>query len=188
MTTQHPATVAADPDRTRGRCGPWAVVRMMMVCLGLLVLAGCGYTQKELYPTEVRSVAVPIFSNRSYYPGVEFDLTEALIKELELRTPYKVVGGDAADTLLQGTITQVQQRTLSWSREEGLPQEMEVRIEVDFVWKNARTGMTLQERRGFAAVGRYVPSTAVGERFSAGQHAAVQKLAADIVSALRANW
>lgn len=172
----------------RQRSLPVAVWVSLSCLLLMLVNAGCSYTQKELFPAEVRSVAVPIFSNRSFYRGAEFDLTEALIKELELRTPYKVVKGQGADTLLEGTIMRVDQRTLSWTRDEGLPQEMEVRIEVDFVWKNARDGKVFKERRGFAAVARYIPTFPVNERLSAGQHAAVQKLATDIVSAMRADW
>ncbi len=161
---------------------------LLLLFVLLVLLPGCGYTQKELFSTEYRSVAVPIFANRTFYRGAEFDLTEALIKEIELRTPYKVVAEAGSDTVLEGTITSVQQRTLSWSRDEGLPQELEVRIEVDFAWKNSRNGQMIKDRKGFAAVGRYIPSTPVGERYSAAQHAAVQKLATDIVSAMQAGW
>ena len=55
----------------------------------------------------MRTVSVPIFDNQSFYQDVEFDLTEALVKEIELRTPYKVTGADRADTILQGEIVSV---------------------------------------------------------------------------------
>src|SRR5665213_243892 len=51
-------------------------------------LAGCGYTTKSVFPPGIRTVAVPIFENRSFYRGAERDVTEALIKQIEMATPY----------------------------------------------------------------------------------------------------
>ncbi|MEX0774961.1 MAG: LptE family protein [Phycisphaeraceae bacterium] len=154
----------------------------------LLVLGGCGYTQKELFPTDVRTVSVPIFANRTFYQRVEFDLSEALVKEIEGRTPYKVVASDHADTILRGTVTDISQRVLTYTRDAGLPQELEVTVTIEFQWTNVRTGQLLRDRKGFAAVGRYIPVREVGERFAAAQHAAVQRLAEDVVSAMAADW
>lgn len=165
-------------------------MRHALVLALLSTLVGCGYTHEELFPDDVRTVAVPIFKNRNpqLYRDVEFDLTEALVKEIELRTPYKVTPPDRADTLLEGTIVAVNQRTLSVRREGGLPQEMETRVVVDFQWRSQRDGKTLRQRRGFASVGRYIPAQPVGEFFELAQHEAVQRAARDIVSAMRKDW
>lgn len=162
-------------------CGLLAVV----CCLGL---TGCGYSSKELYPTEYRTVAAPIFENRTFYRGVEFQLAEALTKQIESRTPYKVVSPGVAQTQLAGTITHVEQRQLSRRRPGGVPQEVELTITVDFVWKDLGQGGVIRDRRGFESVGRYVPTAGVGEPFEVGQHQAVQRLAEDIVSTMRADW
>ncbi len=161
---------------------PWAC------CLVLLLAGGCGYTAKELFPQDVRTVAVPIFDNRTFYQGVEFDLTEALKKQLELRTPYKVTSVSTADTELRGTITRIDQDQLSRRRPGGLPQEMQVSISVDFEWKDLRENETLRDRRGFVAVGRYVPTDPLLEPFEIAQHQAVERLASEIVSVMRADW
>lgn len=168
--------------------------RSPMLMLGLLALfalfvgsvTGCGYSAKTNFPTDVQSVQVKMFGNRSFYRGVEFDLTEALVKEIELRSPYKVVSNAAADTLMEGTVVGVNQIRLSRRREGGLPQEMEVQILVDFVWRNQRTGKIITDRKGLTVIGRYVP--AAEETRSAGQHEAVQKMATQIVSAMAAQW
>jgi hypothetical protein len=47
-------------------------------------------------------VAVPIFENDTYVRDVEFELTDAVIKELEARASYKVTARMSADTLLTG--------------------------------------------------------------------------------------
>ncbi|MFA9477849.1 LptE family protein [Phycisphaerales bacterium AB-hyl4] len=159
----------------------------MAVCLcGLLV--GCGYSPEGVYDDRYRTVAVPIFENRTFWERMQFDLTEAVVKELEQRTPYTVAPSGVADTILQGSITRVEQRRLSRRQEGGVPDEMELTITVDFEWIDLRSGETIRERRGFEAVGRYAPTRPAGERFESGQHAAVQQLARDIVSTMRADW
>lgn len=171
-----------DPD-SRGTRAGWVVGGLVF---GALMLLGCGYSTRSLYPSHIRTVAVPIFENRSFYRGLEFDLTEALIKEIELRTPYKVTLPPQADTILQGTIVRVDQRLLSSTRHGALPQELELEAVVNFHWKDARTGRVLCERRDLVAVGRYVPVRAVGETYSTAQHQLVQDLAGRIVGALAA--
>lgn len=160
----------------------------MLLVLVAVMLAGCGYSQQGLYDEQYRTVAVPIFENRTFWERAQFDLTEAVVKELEQRTPYKVTSASVADTILQGSITDVQQRQIARRRASGMPEEMEVTITVDFEWTDLRTGETLRERRGFEAVGRYVPRRPAGERFDTAQHAAVQQLARDIVATLRMDW
>jgi len=119
-------------------------MRGLVVVLLLATLAGCGYRHDELFREDVSTVAVQIFENRSFYRGVEFDLAEAMVKEVELRTPYKVTDAGGSDTLLEGRITSVRQRQLSRVFEGGVPQEMEVVVSVDFVWKELRTGRALR--------------------------------------------
>ncbi len=163
--------------------------RQILLIVLCLFVAACGYTSKPLYPENVRTVAVPIFENRTFYQGVEFDVTEAVIKELELRADaYKVTPAERADTVLTGTITGVDQSRLSRRHDGGMPQEMEMRIRVNFAWKDARTGQVLCERRGFEAAATYIPAREVGEPYMVGQHGAAQNLATAIVSAMRSEW
>jgi hypothetical protein len=152
------------------------------------VLGGCGYAHRELFPQQVRTVAVPIFENRTFYRDVEFDLTEALIKELELRTPYKVVRSGMADTRLSGTVVAVDQSLLSRVQDGGLPQEVEVTVRVDFEWKDLRTQEALRDAKGLAAIGRHIPTTPLAEPYEIARRAAVQSMAGEIVSQLRADW
>ena len=91
-------------------------------------LSGCGYTQQELFNTEYQTVAVPIFQNKTFYRGVELELTEALIKEIELRTPYKVTATNTAQTILEGQIVAISQSPLSSTQEGGMVQETELQL------------------------------------------------------------
>jgi len=174
-------------DASRRRLHHRAAAVVLLAGLVLLVGA-CGYHTKSLYPANVHTVAVPIFQNRTFYRGVEFDLTEAVIKEIERRTPYKVVASDKADTLLSGTITEVQQNVLSRSEAGGLPQEMRVTLVVDLEWTDIRRGGVLRSRQGLSEVGRYIPARAVGQPYTTAQHEAVERMASLLVSTLRQDW
>ena len=168
--------------------------RLKHVAFGLGALAllssagGCGYSHEPLYPQDVRTVAVPIFDNRSFYRHVEEDVAEALIKEIELRTPYKVVASGEADTQIHATITQVDQSRMSRSRDGGLPQELELIIRASFQWQDRRSGKTLRQRSGMVATGRYVPAYPPAEPYQVAQHDAAERLAQQIVAVMGADW
>ncbi|MFP4222605.1 MAG: LPS assembly lipoprotein LptE [Phycisphaeraceae bacterium] len=161
----------------------------LLLCVSTLGLAGCGYQHHELFPDEVSTIAVPAFENRTIYRDVQYDLREALIKQIEQRTPYKVVPVAAADTILQGALVAVERDLLTRTRDAGLPQTVEVTLVTDFQWKELRGGGDLLlDRRGFEAVGRFVPATPVSQPFEVAQHTAVEDLADQIVSEMRADW
>lgn len=158
--------------------------------LGLLVSSalGCHYTAKQIFPKQYHSIAVPIFKNTTFYRGVEDDLAEALTKQLETRTPYAIASTHSAQTALSGTITSITQRRISRSGTGGLSQEIEIKITVNFIWKDLQTGKVILERKGFTAVGHYVPAHPVAEPFEVAQNQAVSRLANNIVNQMAGDW
>ena len=57
-----------------------------LVCLlGGLAGGGCGYAIGPAFSPGVRTVSVPIFKSQLFRRGIEFQLTEAVQKELKLR-------------------------------------------------------------------------------------------------------
>jgi hypothetical protein len=69
-----------------------------------------GYSSDSNYDTSIHTVRVPVFRNLTFYRGIEFQLTRAVIQKIEARTPWKVVQQGYADAELLGTITQLQKR------------------------------------------------------------------------------
>ena len=163
-------------------------VRAALSVVMIGVLVGCGYSNAQLFPDDVHTVAVKILNNKTFYRGVEFDLTEAIVKQIQLEAPYKVVASDRAETLIEGTIVSIQQNQLSRRRRGGVPQELEMQIVVDFRWKDLRTGELLRERKGFSRIGRYIPTAPVRESLEVAQHEAVGRLAQGVVSVMQADW
>jgi hypothetical protein len=148
----------------------------------------CGYVAASLYPDSVKTIAVPILTSKAFTRNVEFELTDALIKEIESRTPYKVTSQERADTILLGQVRDVKLDQLSKSRLTGLSEEVIVSVTIDFEWKDLRSGKTILRREKFAGHGLFVPSRPSGEPIELGRFAAVQQLARDIVAELRAQW
>lgn len=149
---------------------------------------GSGYTMTTLYPDDVASVSVPIFENKTLFTGVERDITDALIKEIQARTPYRVLRSGNADTILTGTITGVETTKVSQVRGSGLVQDSIVAVTVDFEWKDLRTGDILVERRRFEAGDVFVSAQPISERPQIGLWAVAEELAQDIVSTMQAGW
>lgn len=147
-----------------------------------------GYSSNPLFRTDISSIAVPIFENTTFVRDVEFQLTDALIKEIEFRTPYKVTSSEQADTIVLGQIRDVQLDQLSKSRLTGLSEEVILSVTIDFLWKDNRNGKTLVERRQFSGHGLFVPSRPSGEPIELGRFAAVEHLARDVVKEMRAEW
>jgi hypothetical protein len=147
-----------------------------------------GYTSSSLYPTNFRSVSVPIFENSTMTRNVEFMLTDAVIKEIQSRTQYRILGEQYADTLLTGTIKSVDLQMLSQSRETGLVNEMLVKVVLDFEWLNLMQGGRIAGRKNFASSAIFIPSRPSSEPFAVGEFAVVQQLASDIVDQMQASW
>ncbi len=168
----------------------------MAVIAAGVALAGChgdggsllGYRNTALFDPNIDTVAVEIFENQTFERGVEFDLTEALVKEIELRTPYKVVSRSRAQTVITGTIDTVRRSVLSREFEAGVPQELQVTVTTSFEWKDLRSGRVLRERGRISGTGEFIPTQPVTEPFEHGQHTAVAELARDIVSVMRDDW
>lgn len=178
------------------------VVGMIIVPL---LLSGCGYQWAQtstgpgafgpdsgqqgwtgLYRQDVKTVAVPIFTNRTFYRGVEFNLTKAVINQIESRTPYKVAPRETADTLLEGEVITAGVHTQSRSQIMGLPQEQLFYMTVNFTWKDMRTGQQLVVRHAFEQTSPYYPT--LGEDQFAGSQDAIERLALAIVEELQSNW
>ncbi len=123
-----------------------------VVAAGLLAAAGCrgngdfsllGYSTAPPYDPDIRTVYIPVFKNPVYhttpYRGIEVDITEEIVRELNSRrTPMRVVSDPAkADTELIGTVINVAKLVRSPSL-FFLPREFDVVISCQVVWRDNR--------------------------------------------------
>lgn len=82
-------------------------------------LGGCGYhlsgTAGNPSLISGKTLAIPMWTNKSYRPNLEAVLTGKLIDEFALRSGGKVVAEDAADLILTGTIVSYTTTVVSYT-------------------------------------------------------------------------
>ena len=88
---------------------PRTLIFCCLVVVGLVPLTGCGYHAAGAathIPANVRSVAVPVFATHAQAYHTEMALTQAVVRELNTRTKYRVLtsGSADADAVLSGTV------------------------------------------------------------------------------------
>ena len=174
-----------------------AILALAAGMLSAILLPGClsddptvGYTARSQYRKGIQTVAVPIWTRgkKVYRRNVEIRLTQALVKRIELDTPYKVTDKQKADTLLTGSIEQIEQATLSYNPDTGRPREIEVAFTVVFKWEDLRTGDVIVNRRNFRIADVYIPPHPFDEDFFRGSEALMERLARRVVETMEADW
>jgi hypothetical protein len=131
---------------------PQRAVAWMITLAVAVTAAGCstdghfsllGYTTAPNHDDSIHTVYVPIFENVSFRRGLEFDLTRAVVREIEAKTPYKVANcREEADTELLGKIVNRRKATININQ-LGELREGEVVIAVELSWRDLRSGEIL---------------------------------------------
>jgi Lipopolysaccharide-assembly len=115
----------------------------MPACLGDGHFSILGYSTQPNYDTKYHTVRVPIFKNYTFRRGLEFDLTSEVVKQIEQKTPYKVVSvNEPADTELLGTIT-VGTKNIINRNQLNEVREAQTNLVVELVWRDLQTGEIL---------------------------------------------
>ena len=171
--------------------------------------AGClGYRvgADTLYAPDVRTVYVPMIESDSFRRDLGERLTEAVVKEIELKTPYKVIGSPNADSVLDVSLLPDRRRLLA---EDALdnPRLLENQLSAVVSWQNRRRlplvpvqtfalpGGLVQEGLPQGAVGDLVgidQTTLLfpeaGQTIASQQQLAITRLAEQIVSTMETPW
>ena len=114
-----------------------------------LVVTGCtstghlnifGYTTEPLYDPSIQTVYVPIAKNDTLRRGLEFYLTEAVIREIGSKTTFRVVScREGADTELDLKIA-TWRKNMIISTQTNQIRQAELGLGVEVVWKDLRPG------------------------------------------------
>ena len=163
-----------------------------------LLFAGClanyQFGARTLFPEGIETVYVPVFDSASFRRGLGEELTEEVIKQIESRTPYKVVSSpQAADTVLVGKIVS-EGKSLLFETTTGDPRDTEIKMAVKVSWTDMRgrpvRNIPLVPVKDLAvdvsAASDLVPE--VGQSTTTAQQQVIKKLAAQIVSLMEKPW
>jgi len=195
-----PGTVTPSPERKRGAFGPVAgapgsedrrfIVHALLGC-GLAVLAagavgGCGYGTKRPFPDSVSTVYVDMFQSKEFRRGIEFRLTEAVRKRIDMDTDYRNAPRAQAHSILTGEVKEFRQSAFADDFRTDLPREMVGQLVVSYRWKDVRSGKILAENPNLVQECNYVRS--LNETEFEGLGKAIDDLAERIVEGMESSW
>ncbi len=170
-----------------GRMKPQTAFGMtLLIAAPLIGAAGCSYSTARPFRTDIKTIHVDMFHSKEFRRELEFRLTEALVKRLEMDTPYRIAPRRTADMLLTGEILAVDNRTFGDDLALDLPREIGSTVVVRFRLQDMRTGNVLVERPRFVYQTSYIPP--VGETFTTGMTRALEGLAEQIVETMESGW
>jgi len=171
-----------------------------LVCIfaaALLSLAtGCASYRvgnETLYAPDIVTVYVPMIQSDSFRRDLGERLTEAVIKEIDLKTPFKVVGTPDADSVLSIHLARDLKRVTIENQNDD-PRSIDLNLAAEVTWVNRRR-VPLQplsavplppELLPIGQSGTLIPE--VGQSVATAQQLAIQRLAERIVATMEEPW
>ncbi len=136
---------------------------VLSLAAATLFSAGCGYTTKSSLPEDIKSVHVMPIKNtidfskeisdqdhfRVYRPGLEVELTNAVINRFIFDGNLKVASREKADAVLEATLVDYRRDPLRYSENEDIQEyRLSVILSVEFrrssdnhvIWKESVVG------------------------------------------------
>jgi outer membrane lipopolysaccharide assembly protein LptE/RlpB len=116
-----------------------------------LLLAGCGYSFRSIINSEYKKIYIPVVKNeikieesspnyRLYYPGLEIDLTKAIIDRFIYDGNLKPISDeDKADVVLKAVLNRYDRQALRYSSQETI-EEFRLILEADVSLYDVKKG------------------------------------------------
>ena len=160
-----------------------------------LLLSGCASYQfgnASLFPPDISTVYVPMVESNSFRPDLGEALTEAICKQIEKETPYKVVGNPNADSILTVRLIADAKRVIDKNKFDEA-RETEVNYQVQVTWANRKGDIVYNgavplppQFVGLDGSAAYIPE--YGQSYSTSEYQVMQKLAMQIVGLMEKPW
>ena len=161
-----------------------------------LAVSGCAsyqVGQATLFRPDIRTVHVPVFESDSLRRNLGERLTEAVVKEIESRSPYKVVGTPDADSILSGRLVTETKRAVAENQNDDV-RDIETDVTVEVRWISRRGEMLMQRSSiPFGPLNTVVAEDVqffpeAGQSLQTAQQMVIEQLAREIVGQMEIWW
>jgi hypothetical protein len=152
--------------------------RALGLILAAVVLAGCGYSTKGSLPDHIKTVAVPIFKNRTLEPGVESAITSGVVNAFSSGGRVKVVPIDQADAILQGEVVAYSLDGLAFDQNANV-QAYRLRLVLNVEFRDVKRSAMLWRQEGLSETSDFQVQGQVSDTIARGR-GAVSQAAAEI--------
>ncbi len=166
---------------------------LVLACASTFGCASYRFGSASMFRPGIRTVHVPIARNETFRPDLGVRLTEALVREIETRTPYKVTGDPNADSTLSCRVVSESKRVLTETDTDD-PRALDAAVAVRATWIG-RGGELLMQNSvvpngdldiKFSQDARFVPEA--GQSIDSATQEAIDDLAKRIVSQMEIRW
>lgn len=174
---------------------------LFIVSIFCFFISGCGYTASSLLPAELDSIHVDNFTNKidptrevsdkrasySYRPGVENEITKAIIDRFILDRHLDVDTEENAALLLKGALVDFRQYPISYSDDYEV-EEYRIEVYADVELYNNRTGELMWKKEYFRGKTDYDVTGSDSKTESQALDEATDDLAENIVERTIESW
>jgi outer membrane lipopolysaccharide assembly protein LptE/RlpB len=140
--------------------------------------SGCGYSWRGTLPEHIRTVAVPVFKNKTSEPAVENFLTRAIVEAFSTNGRLRVVTPERADSILEGEVVGYEVQSVAFDPRVNVRQYRLI-VTLNLRYRDVRQERVLLERAGLQERADFRVPGAVSETI-AREEAAVRTAAAEI--------
>ncbi len=153
-------------------------LRACLLLIPMLILCGCAnYRWTSRVPEEIRTVAVPVFENRTQAAELGPIVTQYTLREFQREGTFSIRRAGASSIEVQGAIVKAERSPISYARGYGMragEYRYYVTAEVSIVDKDG--GKVLQDGRKYVAETTFM----VQNDLLTGQRNAAQRIAAEL--------
>jgi outer membrane lipopolysaccharide assembly protein LptE/RlpB len=147
-----------------------------------LTAAGCGYSLRGNLPAHVKTIAVPIFLNRTPVPAVENFLTNAVVNAFSTNGRLRVTTVDRADSILDGVITNYNLTSIAYDAAANIRQ-FRLTVTLDLKFRDVRRNEVLFQRFNYSDRADFAVPGTVAETITTSE-TALQQAATEIARSL----
>ena len=142
--------------------------RALGLVLTSLLLAGCGYGTRGNLPSHIKTVAVPIFKNRTFEPGVE-----SVVNAFSSGGRVRVVPLAEADAILEGEVVGYSLEGLAFDR-SAIVRAYRLRLTLNVEFRDVKRSEMLWRQEGLQETSDFQVEGTVSDTVARGQGAVLQ--------------
>ncbi len=166
--------------------GQLAALTVLLLSSGLTGCAGYHLGNQFLFRGDIRTVHVSMFESDSNRRFLGQRLTEAVIKEVESRTPLTLTDPQITDSFIRGRIVRDTKRVVGENRFDE-PRSLAVGWVVEVDWVD-RAGTPLMQRQTIRLSEDSVFIPEGGQSMSTAQQEIIDRIAKQVVSQMETPW
>lgn len=161
----------------------------LLLAMSLLLLPACAHYQfgnRTLFQPQVASVHIDMFENETYRRALGPWLTEAIAKEIQQRTPFRIASSDQADSFLRGRLISDRKSVVIESPNDDA-RAINYAQKIEFTWTD-RTGTPITGSRVIQITedANLIPEG--GPSLTSAQQQLIQRLARQVVNQMEVTW